>query len=299
MTTNIDVSNPPPDYDWVTADDSAKEKDSTTSPTGPYVYYRMYTMDGAIPAKSAFDASNHFVGRIPARSVPPPLSVASVKRCVAHTEGLSDPEGLRTDLYQNMAAKSAMETTARLDIWEGSNNPGNSPGTAFVLLVIDDLTPEEAMAVDAKVDVGHSETHSDYLYYQLYTPVGEDSSKTCVDSDEPSIGRVERFKISPPMEPAAIKRCIARIEGKPIYRYATLYEDISAAEPWPGADSTFYGPLETGSAGSAKEHPMVLVQPERRQGLLNRQFKRIAKKIPMNIFCKAQSVRWVIPVGSL
>ncbi|KAJ6461843.1 hypothetical protein C8R47DRAFT_1159088 [Mycena vitilis] len=271
MTTDIDLSNPPPDYDSHKVDDSPKDKDSTTSPAGPYVYYRVYTKDGAIPSKSAFNPSDPFVGRIAARSVPPPRSVAAVKRCITHAEAISDPEGHRTNLYQNVAAKDRMAEAARVNIAGDTNNPGNNPETPFLLVLIDDLTTAEV----AGIEVTQIEVGSSYLYYQLYTQTGEDSSKVCFDLNEPSIGRVGRLRICPPVEPGAIKRCIASVEGRPIYRYAALYLDVAAAEPL--VDERFYGAIETGTAGSSKERPMVLVQPERRRGLLNRPFKRVSQ----------------------
>ncbi|KAJ6617349.1 hypothetical protein B0H10DRAFT_2218681 [Mycena sp. CBHHK59/15] len=43
-----------------------------------------------------------------------------------------------------------------------------------------------------------------------------------------ALGRIEKIHVAPPHEPATIKRCIAKAEGKPIYAYADLYQDISA-----------------------------------------------------------------------
>ncbi|KAJ7663318.1 hypothetical protein DFH06DRAFT_1189982 [Mycena polygramma] len=267
MTTDIDLTNPPPDYDSHNVDE---DKGSTNSPAGPYIYYRVYSMDGAIPSKTASDSASPFIGRILARSIPPPRKVEQLKRCVAKAESISDPQGLRTILYQDQAARYAMNLGAKLTTNDG---PGATPATALALLVADDLTLEENAAVNA-IDVTQNCERSEYLYYQLYTWTGEDSSNTGFDSTEPSVGRLERFRIPPPLGPSSIKRTIAKAEEKRIYAYAALYEDVSADLTM--VDGSVYPSISDGTAGSAKERPMVLVQPERRQGLYNRPFKRIA-----------------------
>ncbi|KAJ7511370.1 hypothetical protein B0H11DRAFT_1954902 [Mycena galericulata] len=258
MTIDIDSSNPPPEYDSPMIG-APQEKAATSSPRhgGVYVLY------GAIPAKTAFDPSNPFIGRIAARSVPPPHTVLSLKRCLVHAENFSDPTGLRTVLYFNSVATSRLSNTTQLTILGQSESVGGAtPETAFALSVIEDLT-------------GVEKIHDIVIYYHLYTPIAEDTSKVAFNPDEPAIGRIERFRITPTLEPASIKRCIAKTEGKPIYVYADLYEDISAKEAM--ADGSSYASIQNETAGHTEERPMVLVQPERRQGLLNRPFKIISE----------------------
>ncbi|KAJ7464850.1 hypothetical protein B0H11DRAFT_2050142 [Mycena galericulata] len=272
MTIDIDSSNPPPEYDSPMIG-APQEKAATSSPR--YVYYRVYALYGAIPAKTAFDPSNPFIGRIAARSVPPPHTVLSLKRCLVHAENFSDPTGLRTVLYLNSVATSRLSNTTQLTILGQSESVGGAtPETAFALSVIEDLTVDEATAVHS-INTPGSREDSRYLYYHLYTPIAEDTSKVAFNPDEPAIGRIERFRITPPLEPASIKRCIAKTEGKPIYVYADLYEDISATEAM--SDGSSYASIQNETAGHTEERPMVLVQPERRQGLLNRPFKIISE----------------------
>ncbi|KAJ7160651.1 hypothetical protein C8R43DRAFT_845397, partial [Mycena crocata] len=76
----------------------------------------VYTHQRGIPSKSPTDAQKPFIGRIPARSVPPPHNVDSLKRCIAGTENLSYAGGTRTSLYLSPGALSAMDTTAKVVI---------------------------------------------------------------------------------------------------------------------------------------------------------------------------------------
>ncbi|KAJ7647859.1 hypothetical protein FB45DRAFT_210140 [Roridomyces roridus] len=54
------------------------------------VYYRLYTPSGAIPVKEAASRPDPFVGRILARSVPPPHLAGVLKRRILAAEGLLD-----------------------------------------------------------------------------------------------------------------------------------------------------------------------------------------------------------------
>ncbi|KAJ7635452.1 hypothetical protein DFH06DRAFT_1003427, partial [Mycena polygramma] len=237
------------------------------------VYYRVYTGDGAIPSKSAFDPTNPFIGRITARSVPPPHIVGSLKRCVAGTEQISEDS---TRLYLNQSARSPLDSSTKVTIRGVGNDPGKTLETAFALIIVGEMTPEGVAAVDA-VDLSQYREGSEYLYYQLYSRTAEDVSKVAFEPTEPSIGRVEKLRICPPLYFASIKRCVAKMEGKPIYAYGDLYANISAEKAIGGW--VLYASVADGTAGSTKENPMVLVQPERRRGLMNRPFKRIKSRV--------------------
>ena len=60
------------------------------------VFYRIYTEDGAIPSKTSIPTDDHFLGRIQARSVPPPHTVKSLKLRIAKVEdiNLNDPTSI-------------------------------------------------------------------------------------------------------------------------------------------------------------------------------------------------------------
>ncbi|KAF8148102.1 hypothetical protein K438DRAFT_1779704 [Mycena galopus ATCC 62051] len=54
------------------------------------VHYRIYTPSGAVPVKAAASSPDPFVGRILARSVPPPHLASMLKRRILAAEGLPD-----------------------------------------------------------------------------------------------------------------------------------------------------------------------------------------------------------------
>ncbi|KAJ7464073.1 hypothetical protein FB451DRAFT_1179914 [Mycena latifolia] len=258
MTT--DIADPPPDYASrhmkEPMKDTTDEKKSTSSggPEPHYIYYRVYVPDGSIPAKSAFDPANPF-------------------RCFANAEKLADPAGSRTVLYLNPAAQAPMDNGAKVAILGPSILNGSTHETAYALVVTEDLTVEERAGLDEIQIGGARGAQPQYLYYQLFAPVGQDTSRVSFTPNETALGRIEKIHICPPHEPATIKRCIAKAEGKPIYAYAELYQDISADVP---LISGSYISLMKGTVGSVEDQPMVLVQPERRAGLYNRPIKLLS-----------------------
>ncbi|KAJ7929454.1 hypothetical protein B0H13DRAFT_1859664 [Mycena leptocephala] len=80
---------------WSLAIVSTQGFRTNTGSSFKIVYYRVYTPDAAIHSKSAWDAKDQFLGRIAANSIPPPHNVGSLKRCIAHTEGLLEACRLR------------------------------------------------------------------------------------------------------------------------------------------------------------------------------------------------------------
>ncbi|KAJ7631554.1 hypothetical protein DFH06DRAFT_1303635 [Mycena polygramma] len=263
MPTDSDSTSPPPYCAAYIRSNPARRSNSTLTrapSSESYIYYRVYTSDGVIPAKSMFDPTNPFVGRIPAKSVPPPHNTMSLKRCIASAEFFPDRttdsnEPSRTLLFLNQAAQVPMEETGKVVILGAGDGPGKSPETAFALKVVDHLSTQEAANVES-IDISHARVTSGYLYYQLYHPTGQDSSKLCFDPEEPSLGRLERVRIAPPICPESIKRCIAEVEASPSYANAGLYLDISSEAALD--DRVRWEAIQSGTAGSVKECPMVL-----------------------------------------
>ncbi|KAJ6622318.1 hypothetical protein B0H10DRAFT_907960 [Mycena sp. CBHHK59/15] len=170
-----------------------------------------------------------------------------------------------------------MPNAAKVAILSPGILNGSTPETAFALVLIEELTVEEKAAVNA-IKIG--DTRGDepqYLYYQLFTQVGEDTSKVSFNANEPALGRIEKIHVSPPHGPATIKRCIAKAEGKPIYAYAELYQDISADTAM--INGYYLSLSRDDGVGSTEDKPMVIVQPERREGLYNRPIKLISKTL--------------------
>ena len=108
-------------------------------------------------------------------------------------------------------------------------------------------------------------------------------SKVAIDSEEPSLGRIRADSVPPPHSPAAIKRCISRVERTPALVHADLFADISCLTPLKeGHISNLY----TDGPGLSRNEPMAVVQVE----------------IPYGIYIiksRAADIFWTWGVGSL
>ena len=62
------------------------------------VYYRLYDGDGEVVSKTSFDENDSSLGRIDIFTTPPPHTVASLKDCLIHVEGVS---GGKVQLLEN------------------------------------------------------------------------------------------------------------------------------------------------------------------------------------------------------
>ena len=97
------------------------------------MYYRVYAPNGALSCKKPLPG-NPFIGRIKATSVPPPHTVASLKRALVQAEALPDPSGDLTSLFQTKDARAAMASTARVDILGGDIGATSQTAVALVFL---------------------------------------------------------------------------------------------------------------------------------------------------------------------
>ncbi|KAJ7804071.1 hypothetical protein B0H14DRAFT_2886032 [Mycena olivaceomarginata] len=266
MPTHHTDWDSPPDYTSEIGGRFRKQ-DSTLPkvpiPKGPsaaephYIYYHIYAPDGILRCKKRLEA-NPFIGRVKTISVPPPHTVASLKRALVQAEGLPDPVGDLTGLFPSRDARAAMDLNARVDILAG--NFGATAETPVALVFLN--SPVQSLIVASEDDVGdYLGSESTLLYYRLYNRGGEEKSVRPFDPSEPGLGRVRRELISPPRN---------ALYGKPIYLFADLFTDLGADSAIPSAD------LVDDAAGSSKEHPIVLVQPERRAGLYNRPVQILA-----------------------
>ncbi|KAJ7483811.1 hypothetical protein B0H11DRAFT_2020601 [Mycena galericulata] len=238
-----------------------------------YVYYRAYAPDGAISSKTAWDPSNPLIGRVKATSVPPPLNVASLKRTLAHAESIPDPLGVRTVLCRLPSAQTSMDDEEKVSILGVGAGIALTPEDAVALVFTEELADGEKRdlpQIDSEV--------AQYLYYRLHTRTGEDQSVCAFDPEEPALGRIDPSLIAPPRNALAIKRCIAKIEGRPIYAFADLYEDVSDDHPMVNAACITIGTAGVEFRGSSPMDALRIVQPERRPGLYNRPLKVVAVK---------------------
>ncbi|KAJ7852182.1 hypothetical protein B0H14DRAFT_2354892 [Mycena olivaceomarginata] len=101
---------------WSLAIVSTQGFRTNTGSSFKIVYYRVYTPDAANHSKSAWDAKDQFLGRIAANSIPPPHNVGSLKRCIAHTEGLLEACGSSISLFVSPASQIPMSHQSRLHL---------------------------------------------------------------------------------------------------------------------------------------------------------------------------------------
>ncbi|KAJ7147827.1 hypothetical protein C8R43DRAFT_1009689 [Mycena crocata] len=272
MTIDISDSDSAPMYG---SEKQGEPKETTGTTSEPrYIHYRVYAPDGSLLSKSAGDSGRPFIGRIPARSVPPPHTVASLKRCIVNAEKLSDLDGSRTSLYLTPDAQSALTPGSPARILGPGGVPGSTPETAYALVVLEELTPNETADVDSLAAQVIPGEVPKYLYYHLFTRVGEEISKAAFDPDEPAKGRVDKIQVAPPYTAESIKRAISKIEGKRIWAYAELYAEIAAQAAT--VDRAYIPLSRDDSPGSTFDKPLVIVQPERRPGLINRPIRVIS-----------------------
>ena len=65
----------------------------------------------------------------------------------------------------------------------------------------------------------------------LYANDYEMASKVAIDSEKPSLGRIQADFVAPPHSPASIKRSISRVERTPELAHADLFAGLSSDTP--------------------------------------------------------------------
>ena len=248
------------------------------------VYYRIYAEDGAIPSKT-LTSGYPFVGRIKARSVPPPHTFKAVKHSIAKVEDIKDPAS--ASLFLTPCSQSPMDDGDIVNILNGTG-PGSTPeeplalvakmtdaersalesgersGLASVDSVSDTMSPE----IRYRTSNRHSPTfrfltlHRDCwgeVYYLLFANDYEMPSKVAIDPEEPSLGRIRADSVAPPHSPATIKRCISRVERNPALAQANLFADISCVAPLKDGHISILG---ADGPGLSPDEPLAIVQVE-------------------------------------
>jgi hypothetical protein len=127
------------------------------------------------------------------------------------------------------------------------------------------------------------------VYYRLYNRAGEEHSVCAFDRREPALGRINRDSIPPPRNALCVKRRIARVEGKPIYKLANLFTDTKTDNP--------HSPTAVvdDTHGSSKEKPILMVLPERRPGLYNQPVLVVALPSEPGSRYGTNTARWLSP----
>ncbi|EDR06217.1 uncharacterized protein LACBIDRAFT_294706, partial [Laccaria bicolor S238N-H82] len=110
--------------------------------SGPrYVYYRLYTKDGAIESNNAIYSNDRSLGRIDAKDVAPPYTVILLKNVLCRKEGFKTSD--RSNLYLSVPSYMPMEDGTRLSL-TAQSGPGlyeHEP----VVLVVDSIDEREAV----------------------------------------------------------------------------------------------------------------------------------------------------------
>jgi hypothetical protein len=107
----------------------------------PAVYYRVYTEDEAVPCTQPFDPSNPYLGRIDANLVPPPHTVASIKRSLSRVEKIADHT--RTRLFTLTSTTRPLDNEEHLAILAGTG-PGSTPRQPLALVQVDSAAGERS-----------------------------------------------------------------------------------------------------------------------------------------------------------
>ena len=108
------------------------------------VYYLIYTEDGAIPSKTPTSPGDPFLGRIKARSVPPPHTVKAVKHSIAKVEDIKDRKS--TSLFLTPYSQSPMGNADKVNILNHTG-PGSTPQEPLALVA--KLSDSERSALES------------------------------------------------------------------------------------------------------------------------------------------------------
>ena len=101
------------------------------------VYYRLYTTEGPLETNNPIFSDDRFISHISSKSVRPPHTAASLKKCVCKIEGVEGPE--KGALYLSLSERKPLDDSARL-VLRGNSESGPGPGSSEVdpvILVVD------------------------------------------------------------------------------------------------------------------------------------------------------------------
>jgi hypothetical protein len=227
---------------------------------GPrYIYYRLYTEDGAIPSANHVYSDDPYLGRISADLVAPPHVAISLKHCILSIENIDDKT--TASLFIAALSQTPLDDTDRLSIL-ATPGPGWLPDEPMALVVnpsesyrgpLDERKPE---AVLLPTQEGPTTLEVRYLYYRVYKLHGAVLSKHPADPSKPSVGRIDVDFIPPPHTADSIMRCISKIEELNISKNSQLFNSISSEFPTGNGHISI---LSGNCPGSTPEDPLVFV----------------------------------------
>ena len=244
------------------------------------VYYRIYAEDGAIPSKIPVTPSNPFIGRIKAKSLPPPRIAETVKCGIATFENIKDGES--ASLFLTPYSESPMGDADKVIIL-GGTGPGSTPQEPLALVAkmsdsersVLESDGRGGLASAAEPDTAPPEIPYrmssiqsltflfvtprllEKVYYLLYANSYEIPPKVAFDVEEPFLGRIPVDSVAPPYSLTSIKRCISRVEGNPEFAFANVFANTSSDTPLREGHISL---LRTDGPGQSPDEPMAIVQ---------------------------------------
>lgn len=103
-----------------------------------YVYYRVYDEGGEFSSKTSFDHSEPCLGRIDAVAVPPPHTVASLKRCLIQAEKYANFE---FQLFEEDDEETMLTDSDAIALHADTYFPGSSDDNPITLVSKTALDP--------------------------------------------------------------------------------------------------------------------------------------------------------------
>ncbi|EDR01802.1 uncharacterized protein LACBIDRAFT_295543 [Laccaria bicolor S238N-H82] len=198
--------------------DGQEETESVISQTKSEhrnIYYRLYTKEGPLESNNPIFSNDPFISRISSKSVRPPHTAASLKKCICKIEDVEGPQ--MGALYSSLSEREPLEDSARL-VLRGNSESEPGPGSSEVdpiILVVDKGAAEKRPKPASNTGSNELPTWNserEYIYYRLYDDDSEAISKTSFDENDSSLGRIDIFTIPPPHTVASLKNRLVHVE---------------------------------------------------------------------------------------
>ncbi|EDR07298.1 uncharacterized protein LACBIDRAFT_328165 [Laccaria bicolor S238N-H82] len=201
---------------------------------------------------SAFESNHHlyknnrFIGRVPAKSFPPPHTVASIKLFLCELEHLSEPD--KALVFTPLSSPAPKEDSARLSL-SAPSGPGLSEQDPIALVVKSEKRTKE-VSQSEKLPERSDDTDIHY---------GKFCQRLLLIY---SLGRINTLSIAPPHTAGSLKACIAQVEDLVIpnhrlHKYMELFQDINSDAAM--SDSDVISFQSDTYPGSDEGDPVVLV----------------------------------------
>ena len=241
------------------------------------VHYRIYAGDKAIPSKTPVAAGDPFLGRIKARSVPPPCTVKAVKGCIAEAENIK-----RTNItiFLTSYSQSPMNDEEKVTVLNGTG-PGSTPQEPLALVIKMSDSERSALESDGRsglasaaepdttspeIPYGTFIQHSltflfviFLVFYRIYAEDGAIPSMSPVTPGDPFLGRIKVRSVPPPLTAKTVKCSIAKVEnikdGESISLFLTPYSQ----SPMDNANNDIILNRTGNGPGSTPQEPLALV----------------------------------------